>query len=99
MGQPAREWHRPDQASDAQGDPGRTGADTARTGSRQSYFDSWVETATYDRTLLGAGDVIEGPAVIEEFSSTVPIHPGFSARIDTFGNIRISKSSDSNGVK
>nr|WP_218680523.1 hydantoinase/oxoprolinase family protein [Rhodococcus qingshengii] len=79
--------------------PAGTGADTARTGSRQSYFDSWVETATYDRTLLGAGDVIEGPAVIEEFSSTVPIHPGFSARIDTFGNIRISKSSDSNGVK
>ncbi|MFI2591132.1 hydantoinase/oxoprolinase family protein, partial [Rhodococcus erythropolis] len=79
--------------------PAGTGADSALTGSRQSYFDSWVETATYDRTLLGAGDVIEGPAVIEEFSSTVPIHPGFSARIDTFGNIRISKSSDSNGVK
>lgn len=76
-----------------------TGAADARTGSRRSYFDSWVDTAVYDRAQLGAGDTIDGPAVIEEFSSTVPIHPGFSARIDTFGNIRINKTSDSNGVK
>ncbi|ORI21189.1 hydantoinase/oxoprolinase family protein [Rhodococcus sp. 1168] len=75
-----------------------TGAEVARTGTRQAYFDGWHETAIYDRTALGAGDTIDGPAVIEEFSSTVPVDPGFSARIDNFGNIRITRNLDSNGA-
>ncbi|MBX4171280.1 hydantoinase/oxoprolinase family protein [Rhodococcus sp. DMU2021] len=75
-----------------------TGADDALTGTRQAYFDEWVTTRVYDRARLGAGDELEGPAVIEEFSSTIPVHPGFRARIDTFGNIRLSKTSDSNGA-
>ncbi len=69
------------------------GAETARTGTRGVYFDDWVETPVYDRALLGAGDVVEGPAVFEEFSSTVPLHPGFTARVDTFGNLVITRSS------
>ncbi len=69
-----------------------TGAESARTGTRQVYFDDWVETPVYDRARLGAGDVVEGPAVFEEFSSTVPLHPGFSARVDTFGNLIITRS-------
>ncbi|MBM7245120.1 hydantoinase/oxoprolinase family protein [Rhodococcus fascians] len=75
-----------------------TGAESARTGTRQAYFDGWLETAIYSRADLGAGDTITGPAVIEEFSSTVPIDPGFSARIDTFGNVRITRTLDSNGA-
>ena len=42
---------------------------------------------------LGAGDEIEGPAVFEEFSSTVPLHPGFAARVDAFGNLVIDVGS------
>ncbi len=75
-----------------------TGAESAVTGTRPAYFDEWVTTQVYDRARLGAGDVLEGPAVIEEFSSTIPVHPGFRARIDTFGNIRITKIADSNGA-
>ncbi|MCX6492640.1 MAG: hydantoinase/oxoprolinase family protein, partial [Rhodococcus sp.] len=75
-----------------------SGAESARTGTRQAYFDGWHETAIYSRADLGAGDTITGPAVIEEFSSTVPIDPGFSARIDTFGNVRITRTLDSNGA-
>jgi N-methylhydantoinase A len=71
--------------------PGR-GAESARTGSRPVHFDDWVETDVYDRALLGAGDVIEGPAVLEEFSSTVPLHPGFCAEVDRFGNLVIRRS-------
>lgn len=78
--------------------PAGKGADSAITGTREAYFDGWVTTNIYDRDLLGAGDEFEGPAVIEEFSSTIPVHPGFHARVDTFGNIRISKTSDSNGA-
>jgi N-methylhydantoinase A len=68
------------------------GAASARTGSRQVFFDSWVETPVYDRARLGAGDVVEGPAVLEEFSSTVPLHPGFTARVDRFGNLSITRT-------
>ena len=68
-----------------------SGAETARTGSREVYFDDWVEAAVYDRARLGAGDVVEGPAVVEEFSSTVPLHPGFTANVDSFGNLIITR--------
>jgi N-methylhydantoinase A len=69
-----------------------SGADSARTGSRPVYFDGWTETPVYDRARLGAGDVVEGPAVLEEFSSTVPLHPGFTARVDRFGNLLITRT-------
>ena len=68
------------------------GAGSARTGSRRVYFDDWVEAAVYDRVRLGAGDVVEGPAVLEEFSSTVPVHPGFAAEVDVLGNLVIRRS-------
>ena len=31
-----------------------------------------------------------GPAVIEEYGSTVPVHPGFAARVDRFGNLLVT---------
>ncbi len=68
-----------------------TGAANAVTGSRRIFFDDWVEATIYDRAALGAGDVVEGPAVVEEFSSTVPLHPGFRAEVDSFGNLVIGR--------
>jgi N-methylhydantoinase A len=69
-----------------------SGSETARTGTRPVFFDDWADTPVYDRARLGAGDVVEGPAVFEEFSSTVPLHPGFTARVDSFGNLIITRS-------
>ncbi|WGW12360.1 hydantoinase/oxoprolinase family protein [Saxibacter everestensis] len=66
-----------------------SGSASAKSGTRQAYFDGWEEVPLYQREKLGEGDVVDGPAVIEEFSSTVPIHPGFSARVDNYGNLRI----------
>jgi len=71
-----------------------SGADSARTGARRSYFDDWADVPTYERSRLGTGDTIEGPAVIEEFGSTVPLHPGFRAEVDRLGNLRIVRSSE-----
>jgi N-methylhydantoinase A len=71
--------------------PGR-GAQIARTGSRPVFFDDWVDAAVYDRVRLGAGDEVTGPAVLEEFSSTVPLHPGFTARVDAHGNLVVGRS-------
>ncbi len=71
--------------------PGEGGTDRAVTGSRRVFFDDWVDTPTYDRTRLAPGDVVAGPAVIEEFGSTVPVHPGFAATVDTYGNLLLTR--------
>jgi len=68
-----------------------TGAEGARTGTRRTYFDGWVDADLYDRSALGAGDVVHGPGVLEEFGSTVPVHPGFTATIDRYANVRLSR--------
>jgi N-methylhydantoinase A len=36
--------------------------------------------------------VVDGPAVIEEFGSTVPVHPGFRATVDRYGNLLLTKA-------
>jgi len=50
----------------------------------------YVEASIHRRLDLAADDVVPGPAVIEEFGSTVPVHPGFVARVDRFGNLLLS---------
>jgi N-methylhydantoinase A len=61
---------------------------------RSVCFDTdqgYADTAVFWRPDLPAGSTIAGPAVIEEFGSTVPLHPGFVARIDDFRNIIVTK--------
>jgi N-methylhydantoinase A len=74
---------------DGDGDPER-----ARTGTRPVCFDREpVDTAVYWRARLAPGDTVAGPAIIEEYGSTVPIHPGFTARVDRFGNLLVEVDS------
>jgi N-methylhydantoinase A len=77
--------------------PARDGDVTrAVTGSRPVLFDAdWAGTPTYDRTLLAPGDVVTGPAVVEEFGSTVPVHPGFTATVDRHGNLLLERAGSS----
>jgi N-methylhydantoinase A len=70
-------------------EPCAGGPDRARTGVRPVFFDAWADTPVYWRPDLGPGDEISGPAVIEEFGSTVPLHPGFTATVDRFGNLLV----------
>jgi N-methylhydantoinase A len=49
-----------------------------------------VSTPLYWRPELAPDDVVEGPAVIEEYGATVPLHPGFVARVDRFGNLLVT---------
>jgi N-methylhydantoinase A len=66
-------------------------AERARNGSRHACFENdFVPVPTYDRARLLPGDVVLGPAVIEEYGSTVPLHPGFSARVDAYRNLVIT---------
>jgi N-methylhydantoinase A len=74
------------------------GAHGPASGTRPVYFDGWVDAAVYDRSQLGAGDVIVGPAVIEEFGSTVPVDPGFSAHVDPYGNLVLRRRTHDAGT-
>jgi N-methylhydantoinase A len=69
------------------GDPER-----ARTGTRAVVFEDRRDTPVYWRPSLAPGDVLHGPAVLEEFGSTIPLHPGFTARIDRFGNVLVTRT-------
>jgi N-methylhydantoinase A len=54
-------------------------------GARQS-------TPVYNGDLLGAGDVIVGPAVIEETTTTIVIEPGWSADLHETGTYVVTRS-------
>ena len=64
----------------------------ARSGTRKAYFDStgFVETQTFTREALLAGNRIEGPALVEEHASTTVLLPGERLEVDDFGNLVIS---------
>lgn len=68
-----------------------SGANAAK-GTRQMWFDGsadLVDATVFDRYLLGLGDEIKGPAVVEERESTVVIGPGGHATIDEMGNLEV----------
>jgi N-methylhydantoinase A len=63
----------------------------ADTGMRAVRFgEDALNTATWNRTALLAGNRIDGPALIEEHASTTVLHPGDSLEVDPFGNLVIS---------
>ncbi len=54
------------------------------------YIDNgFVASKIYDRILLRAGNVIAGPAVVQQKDSTTLIHPGHVGVVDAFLNIVI----------
>jgi len=64
----------------------------ARKGERMLYFPAWQEfraCPVYDRSLLGPGHHFPGPAVIEQYDSTVVVGPGQATDVDAFNNLII----------
>ena len=59
---------------------------------REVYFKESGQTScpVYDRGDLSAGTEIEGPAIIQESSSTVIVYPGQRAAATEFGTIEIT---------
>ncbi|MEO6999155.1 MAG: hydantoinase/oxoprolinase family protein [Terracoccus sp.] len=51
----------------------------------------YVDADVWWRPSLRCGDTVVGPAIVEEFGSTVPVHPGFVVRVDGLGNLVIMK--------
>ncbi len=72
--------------------PGDGDLERAQTGRRPVVFGRALgpaDAAIYWRPALAAGDVVAGPAIIEEYGATVPVHPGYAARVDGFGNLLV----------
>jgi N-methylhydantoinase A len=64
-----------------------TAESRARRGERRAWFAGWTKTPVYDRERLGAGDELSGPAILEQYDSTIVVPPGFRLRCDTTGNV------------
>jgi N-methylhydantoinase A len=59
-------------------------------GARPVYFaEGLVDTPSWDRAALLAGNRIDGPALIEEYASTTVVHPGDVVTVDAFGDLVI----------
>jgi N-methylhydantoinase A len=71
------------------GDPRR-----ALKASRNAYFaeaGAFVEVNVYDRTKLRPGDVIQGPAILEEPDSTTVCPSRYAVSVDPFLNLHINR--------
>lgn len=72
----------------------RRGGGTARAaakGKREVDFDAHgrLEARLYERSALGPGAKVKGPAIIEEPAATTVLFPGQRAEADRFGNLII----------
>ena len=58
---------------------------------RSVCFDGHTVVAcpVYQRESLGTGATLHGPAIVEEWSSTVLVWPGQTLQVDSFGNLLI----------
>ena len=72
-------------------DQGGVAPNAAFAGNRQVYFSGvgMVDTPTFERTKLVAGNRIDGPALIEEHASTTVVFPQDKVEVDAFGNLHI----------
>ncbi|MGH9152555.1 MAG: hydantoinase/oxoprolinase family protein [Acidimicrobiales bacterium] len=64
--------------------PGATGAADPGRGERSCIWAAGdpVTTPVYDRRLLRAGDVVAGPALLEDVDTVVAVAPGWTYRVD-----------------
>lgn len=69
----------------------KTSLDEAKIHDTKFYYEQeWHDAVIHDRRKLGAGTVVEGPAIIVEMDSTTLLLPGHAATVDTVGNLLIN---------
>ena len=70
----------------------RSGAEASKKGIRKAYFPEaggYIDCPVYNRYALSVGDVIEGPAIVEERESTCVFGDRDRGQLDGFGNLRV----------
>ncbi|MGP0093198.1 MAG: hydantoinase/oxoprolinase family protein [Xanthobacteraceae bacterium] len=73
----------------------KTAPKASFTGKRPVYFGeagAFVDSPTYRRSALLAGNRIKGPALIEEHASTTVLMPGDTLEVGSFGQLVITVS-------
>ena len=61
-------------------------------GMRETVFDGeTVETAVYERTTLGAGSEVEGPAILEFTETTCVVRPGWRGLVEEHGTLVLER--------
>ena len=67
----------------------------AQAGERRAYFapTGFVPTPIFDRARLPLGALMAGPAIVEQPDTTTVIPPGYTATVETTGNLRIRRQS------
>ena len=79
-------------------DPSRAGDDATAEVDRKrlAYFgNEMIETPIFYGDDLAAGAYIEGPAIIEEATSTLVVHPGATARVSAGGRYILTPPAES----
>lgn len=69
---------------------GGASVDGAKIGERRVYIDArhgWRMAGVYQRELLPVGPPLEGPAIVNEMSSTTVVLPGQRLTVDAHGNM------------
>ncbi|MEX2147613.1 MAG: hydantoinase/oxoprolinase family protein [Candidatus Rokuibacteriota bacterium] len=68
----------------------------ALKGTREVWFaeiGGWQKTTVLDRTKLRSGNVIAGPAIVEEHDASTLVHPGWEAAVDAHGSLLVRAAS------
>jgi N-methylhydantoinase A len=72
--------------------PGDERPGRALSGTRAVIFGGEAtECPVYDRARVAPGDVMRGPAIIEEYGATTAVYPGQRIEVDRFGNLILSR--------
>ena len=85
------EQHRPKLSAD------ETARQPARPfASRPVYWrqTGWIECPLYHRRELAFGQAIAGPAIVEEYGSTVVVPTGWGVRADAYGNLIVENNGE-----
>ncbi|MEA2227503.1 MAG: hypothetical protein QOF04_1133 [Solirubrobacteraceae bacterium] len=73
--------------------PAATGpVEDAQVGTRRIHRGEWMEARVYDRSRLGPGHRVEGPAIVVQKDSTTLVLPGSHAEVDAHRNLLIRQT-------
>ena len=67
-------------------------SDVAKVSIREVFFrDQSIKTNVYDRSKLVPGNMIKGPAIIEQLDSTTVLWPDQTASVDRYLNLLLER--------
>ena len=52
----------------------------------------FIECPAYDRYRLTQGNVVKGPAIVEDIDATTVIHPGYQVEVGRYGQLKLTSA-------